>query len=212
MMLRVGLTGGIASGKSTVRERFGALGCHTFDADKLVAHLYEPGHAGHTALVAAYGEQILREDRTVDRVRLANIAFAEPAEARKLNALIHPIVIAHTETLLADYERTHDDGIAVVEATLLLESGGRQRYDRIVVVDVEPAVQIARGVARGMAAEEVQRRIAHQLPRAERLRQADYVIDNSGGRDQLEREVRRVHDLLRADLGAKKKAGPKSGL
>ena len=201
-LLRVGLTGGIASGKSTVRALFAALGCHTIDADKLVAELYEPGQAGHKALVATYGEQILREDRTIDRVKLANIAFSDPAEAKRLNALIHPIVIEETEERLARIQ----DGIAVVEATLMIESGGRHRYDRIVIVDVDPQVQVERGVARGLAREEVLRRIANQIPREERLRHADYVIDNSGDLEQLERETRRVYELLRADLAARAKS------
>ena len=202
MILRTGLTGGIASGKSTVRELLAGLGCHTIDADKLVAELYQPGRAGHAALVATYGRGILRDDETVDRVKLAGIAFSTPGEAKKLNALIHPIVIAATEELLARI----DDGIAVVEATLMIESGGRQRYDRVVVVDVEPAVQIERGVARGMPREEVERRIANQIPREERLRHADYVIDNNGDRARLEAETRRVHELLRRDYETKRGA------
>ncbi|HEX6095805.1 MAG TPA: dephospho-CoA kinase [Thermoanaerobaculia bacterium] len=197
-LLRVGLTGGIASGKSTVRELLAKLGCHTIDADRLVAELYEPGRAGHAALVQTYGEAILREDRTIDRAKLANIAFSDPSEAKKLNALIHPIVIAETEARLAAI----GNGIAVVEATLMIESGGRQRYDRIVVVDVDPEIQVERGVARGLTRAEVERRIANQIPREERLRHADYVIDNSGGREHLEQETRRVYELLRADLAA----------
>jgi dephospho-CoA kinase len=203
--LRVGLTGGIASGKSTVRGLLARLGCHTIDADKLVAQLYEPGRAGHMALRATYGDAILREDGTVDRTKLANVAFATPEDAKKLNALIHPLVIAETEAQIAAYERTHDDGIVVVEATLMIESGGRRRYDRVVVVDVDPAVQIERGVARGLPREEVTRRIANQLAREERLRHADYVIDNSGDAEALERETRRVYDLLRADLAARQR-------
>jgi len=200
MILRTGLTGGIASGKSTVRELLADLGCHTIDADRLVAELYQPGRAGHAALVATYGRGILREDDTIDRVKLANIAFSAPEEAKKLNALIHPIVIAATEELLASIE----EGIVVVEATLMIESGGRQRYDRLVIVDVDPAVQVERGVARGMAREEVERRIANQLPREQRLRWADYVIDNNGDRAHLEGETRRVYELLRRDREAKK--------
>lgn len=204
MILRVGLTGGIASGKSTARELFDTLGCHVIDADKLVAELYEPGRAGHAALVETYGPDILREDRTIDRVKLANIAFARPDDAKKLNALIHPIVLDYTAGLVAEYERTHGDEIVVVEATLLLEAGARTRYDRVVVVDVDPAVQIERGIARGLTGDEVARRIANQMPRDERLRQADYVIDNGGDRVQLEREVRRVWEALRGDLAEKR--------
>lgn len=203
MILKVGLTGGIASGKSTVRALFDALGCHTIDADTLVAHLYEPGRAGHAALVETYGPEVLREDGTVDRARLANIAFSSPEEAKKLNALIHPLVLEETSRRIAEY----DDGIVVVEATLMLESGSYARYDKLVIVDVEPEVQVARGVARGLAEAEVRRRIANQMPREERLRHADYVIDNSGDVGRLESETRRVHALLLADLEAKKSAG-----
>lgn len=209
MILRAGLTGGIASGKSTVRTLLEKLGCHTIDADKLVAELYEPGRAGHAALRATYGDRILREDGTVDRVKLANVAFASPAEAKKLNALIHPLVIRATEERIAAYERAHGDGIAVVEATLMIESGGRQRYDRIIVVDVDPAVQIERGMARGLERDEVLRRIANQISREERLRHADYVIDNNGDTAALERETRRVYALLLADLESMRRAGRK---
>lgn len=202
MILRVGLTGGIASGKSTVRELFAALGAHTVDADRLVAELYSPGRAGHQALLAAYGPEILLPDQTVDRKRLADIAFSDPAEAHKLNQLIHPIVIAATEHLMSEWERTHGDGIIVVEATLMIESGSSRSYDRVVVVDVEPQVQISRGVARGLSREEVMRRIANQMPRAERLRHADYVIDNSSDRNSLQQETERVYALLQADLAA----------
>jgi dephospho-CoA kinase len=215
VILRVGLTGGIASGKSTVRRLFESFGCFTVDADALVAQLYEPGRAGHAALVATYGRAVVRDDQTIDRVALANVAFATPDDARKLNALIHPIVLRETAQLLDDYERTHDDNIAVVEATLLLEAGGRTRYDRIVVVDVPVELQIERGVARGLPRDEVMRRIAHQMPREERVQHADYVIDNRGDAAALERATRVVYDALRGDLRAKTKApdsrpGPES--
>lgn len=207
MILRVGLTGGIASGKSTARALFAALGCHVIDADALVSQLYEPGRLGHAALVETYGRGILREDETVDRVKLANLAFATPEEAKKLNALIHPLVVQHTNELLDEYERTHNDAIVVVEATLMIESGGRERYDRLVIVDVTPEVQIERGIARGLREAEVRRRIANQLEREERLKHADYVIDNSGDVAHLESETRRVHAQLIADLQKKKNPG-----
>jgi dephospho-CoA kinase len=205
MILRVGLTGGIASGKSTVLRTFANLGAITADADAIVAELYRRGEAGHAALVRTYGEEILRADGEIDRKKLADIAFASPAEAKKLNALIHPIVIAEQERRMSAY--AGDDAIYIIEATLLLESGGKQRYDRIVVVDVAPEIQVARAVARGMAAEEATRRIAHQMPRGERLRQADYVIDNSGDARAAEAETLRVWELLRRDLEEKKNRG-----
>ena len=194
--LRVGLTGGIASGKSTIMRNFAALGAVTVDADAVVARLYRPGNAGHDAIVRTYGSEVLLPDGTIDRKKLADIAFASPAEAQKLNALIHPLVIAEEERMM---QSGSGDAIYIVEATLLLESGGRQRYDKIVVVDVEPDVQIARAIGRGMSREEVIRRIAHQMPREERLRQADYVIDNSGDEEAGRRETRRGYELLEAE-------------
>ena len=206
MILRVGLTGGIASGKSTIARLFAALGAATVDADAVVARLYRPGNAGHQAVVRAYGRGVLRADEEIDRQKLADLAFASPEAAKKLNALIHPLVIEEENRIMRAEEARFPgrDRIFVVEATLLLEAGGRQRYDKIVVVDVDPETQIARGVGRGMAREEVVRRIAHQMPREERLRHADYVIDNSGDARQAEIETHRVFERLKADLAAKK--------
>jgi dephospho-CoA kinase len=204
MILRVGLTGGIASGKSTIMRNFAGLGCMTVDADAIVARLYEPGQLGHQAIVRTYGNEVLAADGTIDRKKLSDVAFANAEEARKLNALIHPIVLAEEARMMAAAEHRGEDAIYVVEATLLLEAGGRQRYEKIVVVDVDPEVQMMRAIGRGMAREEVARRIAHQMPREERLRHADYVIDNSGDRKAGLAETIRVYERLRADLEQKK--------
>jgi dephospho-CoA kinase len=207
MILKVGLTGGIASGKSTISRFFAALGCVTVDADEIVARLYRPGGAGHEALVQTYGREILSPTGEIDRKRLAEIAFADTNAAKKLNALIHPLVIEEEARVVrAEETRFPDrDRIFIVEATLLLESGGKNRYDKIVVVDVKPEIQVARAVERGMTRAEVERRMRHQMPREERLRQADYVIDNSGDRHSAERETMRVYETLRADLQSKKR-------
>jgi dephospho-CoA kinase len=204
VILKVGLTGGIASGKSTIMRNFAGLGCITVDADAIVARLYRPGELGHAAIVQTYGSGVLQPDGEIDRKKLSDIAFASPEESRKLNALIHPIVVAEEARMMADAGSREDDVIYIVEATLLLEAGGKQRYDRIVVVDVAPDVQVARAVGRGMTAGEVTRRIAHQLPREERLRQADYVIDNSAGVEAGFAETLRVYERLQADLAQKK--------
>jgi len=207
VILTVGLTGGLASGKSTVARTFAALGAFAIDADHVVAHLYRPGEAGHEALVREYGPEILRPNGEIDRVKLADIAFATPAEAQRLNALIHPLVIAEERRMIdAEAERFPGrDRIIVNEATLLLESGGRGRYDRIVVVDAPPEVQVERAVARGMSRDDAVRRIARQMPRQERLRFADYVIDNGGDARAGEVAAHRVFDALRRDLAEKKK-------
>jgi len=205
VILKVGLTGGIASGKSTIMRMLAGLGCITVDADAIVARLYRPGEAGHAAIVRTYGAGVLLPNGEIDRKKLADIAFSTPEEAQKLNALIHPIVIAEQARLFREAEERGDDAIFIVEATLLLESGGRQRFDRIVVVDVEPNVQMARAIGRGVTVEEAQRRIANQMPREERLRHADYVIDNNGDEGAALVEATRVYELLRADLDAKGK-------
>ena len=209
MILSVGLTGGIASGKSTIVRTFGALGCATVDADLVVARLYRPGAAGHQALVRTYGKEILRHDGEIDRPKLAELALSTEEGAKKLNALIHPLVVEEEQRIMqAEEARFPQRGrIFVVEATLLLEAGGKARYDRIVVVDVLPETQIARAIARGLPREEALRRIARQMPREERLRYADYVIDNSGDPRQAEVETHRVFGMLQRDL-ANKKAGP----
>jgi dephospho-CoA kinase len=204
MILRTGLTGGIASGKSTIARIFASLGCVTVDADQIVARLYEPGEAGHEALVRTYGSGILLPDGKVDRSKLAGIAFASEESAKALNALIHPLVVEEEAGFMAAEEQRAGDRIVVIEATLLIESGGEERYDRIVVVDVDQETQLARAAIRGMTREEAARRIAHQMPRAERLRYADYVIDNSGDLRAAEAETSRVYEALQRDLAARR--------
>lgn len=201
MSLRVGLTGGIASGKSTVGRFLARFGCFVVDADTLVASLYRPGQPGHVALVERYGVEILTPDGLVDRRRLADRAFRDEASAAELNALIHPLVVEEERRVIASEEaRAPGDRIVVVEATLLLEAGGKLRYDRIVVVDADEKSQIAHGIRRGMEESDIRRRIANQMPAEERLAQADYVIVNRGDLPALERETRRVYELLKEDL------------
>jgi dephospho-CoA kinase len=204
MILRTGLTGGIASGKSTIARIFASLGCITVDADQIVARLYQPGEAGHEALVRTYGSGILLPDGTIDRRKLADVAFASDEAAKALNALIHPLVITEQARMMEEAARENGDRIVIVEATLLIESGGKDRYDRIVVVDVDPEIQLARAVVRGMSREDAERRIARQMPREERLRYADYVIDNSGDLGAAEAETRRVLAGLQGDLAARR--------
>jgi dephospho-CoA kinase len=204
MILRTGLTGGIASGKSTIARLFATLGCVTIDADQIVARLYQPGEAGHEALVRTYGSGILLEDGTVDRRKLAEIAFASEEAANALNALIHPLVAAEQVDWMAAEEQRAGDRIVIIEATLLIEAGGEERFDRIVVVDVDPETQLARAVARGMTREEAARRIAHQMPRQGRLQHADYVIDNSGDLEAAKAETTLVYDALQRDLAERR--------
>jgi dephospho-CoA kinase len=204
VILKVGLTGGIASGKSTIARMFAERGCVVVDADRVVADLYRPGHAGYAAIVQEYGDEVLTAEGEVDRAKLSAIAFRDKTSSARLNALIHPIVIAEQARLAAEAEAAADgDVIFMVEATLLIESGGRARFDRIVVVDLPPEDQVLRAVGRGMSEDEARRRMAHQMERSVRLGHADYVINNRGGRVDAEREVDRVLSRLREDLAAK---------
>jgi dephospho-CoA kinase len=204
MILTVGLTGGIASGKSTVAATMRSCGFEVVDADEVVARLYAPGGEGHERLVARYGDVIVDASGAIDRKRLSEIALATPETTSELNELIHPLVLEQERHWMEELARDPLDRVAVVEATLLLESGGKERYDRIVVVDVEPEEQLRRGTARGLPAGEVARRIARQLSRDERVAAADYVISSEGSVAETARRTRSVCEALLADLERKK--------
>jgi dephospho-CoA kinase len=202
LILRVGLTGGIACGKSTVGRILAGLGCHLIDADRIVADLYRPGGAGHQVVVEHYGPGILTDSGEIDRGELARIAFSSEQESRTLNELVHPLVIAREQRLIDDETERfpHRSQIVVVEATLLLESGGRDRYDRVVVVDCDPDLQLTRGAARGMARGEVKRRMQRQMDREQRVAHADYVIRNNGTLEELHHATVEVFHALEEDL------------
>jgi dephospho-CoA kinase len=204
VILKVGLTGATASGKSTVARILQDAGCVVLDADALVHQMYHPGQPAYQAVVAQFGKTILNPDGTINRQRLAEIAFQSPEQTARLNALVHPLVRAREAELMAELERSEEDRIVVVEATLLLESGGRARYDRIVVVDSPPELQIERAVRRGMSRQDVELRISRQMPAAQRLRLADYVIRNDGTEEQLAADTRRLYHKLKDDLRQKR--------
>lgn len=202
MILKVGLTGGIASGKSTVGRILAGMGCVVIDADRIVSELYRPGAPGYEVVLDHYGRGILNDKGEIDRQKLARIAFGSERETRVLNELIHPLVIAYENRLVENEETRFPNQrrIVVVEATLLLEAGGKQRYDRIVVVDAEPGLQKKRGVERGMPRREVERRMARQMDRASRNALADYVIHNDGDLEDLQARTLEVFHRLEADL------------
>lgn len=190
--VRVGLTGGLASGKSTVARRLRERGATVVDADRLVAELYEPGEPGARVAAELFGPEVLDPRGAVDRVRLAEVVFSDPEARRRLEAAIHPLVRERFAELAG-----REDGVVVLEATLLVEAGYAPDFDRVVTVEADPEVRLRRAVERGMDEAEARRRLQAQGDGTARRDAADVVITNDGGVEALERRV----DALARDLG-----------
>jgi dephospho-CoA kinase len=197
-VLRVGLTGGLASGKSTVASILRDLGAYVIDADRIAHAIIAPGGAAHHPVVARFGAGILAEDGSIDRKKLAGIVFADPAAVRDLNAIVHPAVRDEIERRLTAHAGSPSPApVAVVDAALLVESGIHESLDALVVVSCPVAVQLARALARGGLTEaEARARIAAQAPLSAKLAAADYVIDTSGTMDDTRRHTRVVWGSL----------------
>jgi dephospho-CoA kinase len=196
----VGLTGGIGSGKSEVAAAFATRGADVLDADDIAHAISRCGEAGHRAVAESLGESFVGADGELDRAALRRRAFDDPTFRRDLEQLLHPLIAARLEDAIADLEGPY----AVMVVPLLLERGGlRKRVSRVLVVDCPEQEQVRRVQLRsGLAADEVRRIMAAQLPRAERLGQADDVIDNSGSREDLVPQVDRLDRRYR-ELAAK---------
>lgn len=193
-----GLTGGIASGKSTVGRMFRELGCPLIDADLVAREVVEPGSAGLAEVVAAFGEEVLLPDGSLDRAALGRRVFGDPAERRKLNAILHPKIGARTAERAAALAAAGEQ-IACYEAALLVENGIADMFRPLVVVVVPEAVQIARVIARDALSEaEARERVAAQLPLSKKVAVADHVIDNSGDPESTRARVREIWAKLTA--------------
>ena len=192
-MLRVGLTGGIGSGKSEVSRRLAAHGAVIIDADVAAREVVAPGTPGLARIAGAFGPGVLRPDGALDRGRLAAIVFADPAELAKLNAITHPLIAEWSQAAeRAAVDAAGDEAILVHDTALLAESGRPADYDLVIVVDVPPQLQVERLVSRGMTPGQARARMAAQASREQRLAVADLVIDNSGSLDDLDRRVAEV--------------------
>jgi dephospho-CoA kinase len=205
-VLKVGLTGGIAVGKSAVGAMFATLGAHVLEADEISHQLMRPGEVVYQEVVSRFGSEILNPDRSVNRSRLAEVAFGgpdKPSRVQELNRIVHPVVIQRQEEWMAEMGRHDPHAIAVVEAALILEAGMAQSFDRLVVVTCSPEQRMERlaqrlKVDQETARREVTRRMAAQLPDQEKVNAADYVIDNSGALEQSEQQVKKIYaDLKR---------------
>ena len=192
-MLRVGLTGGIGSGKSEVARRLAEHGAVLIDADVAAREVVMPGSPGLARIAAAFGDGVLRPDGSLNRERLGEIVFADPGLRGKLNAIVHPLVREWMQEAERAAVQTDGDAIVVHDVPLLAESRGKAGFDAVIVVDVPPDLQLERLVSqRGMAAEQASARMAAQASREQRLAVADIVIDNSGSLDDLDRRVAEV--------------------
>ncbi|MFE5492127.1 dephospho-CoA kinase [Streptomyces virginiae] len=203
-MLKVGLTGGIGAGKSEVSRLLAGYGAIVVDADRIAREVVEPGTPGLAAVVAAFGEEVLTPEGTLDRPKLGSIVFADPEKLRTLNAIVHPLVGARSAELEA---AAGPDAIVVHDVPLLTENGLAPLYDLVVVVDAAPSTQLTRLTGpRAMAEEEARARMAAQATREQRLAVATLVIDNDGPLDALEPQVRKVWEELTARASAARPA------
>ncbi len=206
-MLRVGLTGGIATGKTTVVAMLRELGCRVLEADKIAHQTIEPGGAAYEEVVREFGRGILTPEGLVDRQKLGAIVFGDPKLLTLLNAIVHPPVLAEQSRQLAAIEKADARSIAVVEAALLIEAGFDKHLDYLVVTWCTPEQQMARltqsGNGRGLTAEQARQRIAAQMPIEEKRRRADEVIDCSGTLDHTRAQVIALFAKLKGMEGGK---------
>jgi dephospho-CoA kinase len=204
-VLKVGLTGGIAAGKSVVGEMFAALGAHVIQADKISHQLLQPGAAVYQEVVSHFGSEILNPDGSVNRGRLAELTFGDgPSRVQELNQIVHPAVIRRQQEWMARVRERNSHAVAIVEAALILEASMGENLDRLVVVTCRPEQRVERWARRRKVDEEaarleVARRMAAQLPDEEKIKAADYLIDNSGSLDETRRQVEEVYGKLRRE-------------
>ena len=202
--LLVGLTGGIATGKSTVSEILRQLGCEIVDADRLARDVVEPEQPAWKQIVAEFGGGVVTAEGALDRKKLGAIVFADPERCKRLEAITHPAIRARFQARLDELAAQGFAGIVVFDAPVMIESGNYKNMDRLVVVVTDDATQAGRLQERdGTDEAEGRRKIASQMPLAEKAKLADYVIDNSGDREATAAEVRRVFAALMADLQAR---------
>jgi len=213
-MLKIGLTGGIASGKTVVGEMFVALGAHLVQADRIAHSLMQPGEAVYNEVVRHFGGGILNPDMTVNRAKLAELAFG-PANApegqrasriEELNRIVHPVVLRSQDEWMDETGRQDPHAVAIVEAALILEAGAGKRFDKLIVVTCNAEQRATRFAARQKidleaARKEVARRMAAQLPDEEKIKAADFVIDNSGALENTRTQVHDVWGRLQAGIG-----------
>ena len=197
-MIKVGLTGGYATGKSFVAGEFERLGCHLIYADRLGHAVIEPGGDAYRPTVEAFGQQILTADGLIDRKKLASIAFSSPDLLQRLNSFVHPAVFRLEEEMLDRFAKEDPGGIAMIEAAILIETGRYLVFDRLILTACSTETQIARATRRDhVSRDEVLARLSRQMPFEEKKRYAHYVIDTDGPKDATLRQIVPVYEDLK---------------
>lgn len=198
-MLRVGLTGSIAVGKSHVVGLLKELGCKVIDADQTAREVVAPGTEGLKRVVAEFGEEVLQPDGTLDRARLGAIIFVDKEKRERLNAILHPLIIGAQDAELSALEAEDPKGIGIIDAALMIESGGYKRFDYVVVVHCRPEIQIERLMKRNnLSRSEALQRIGAQMPQEEKMRHADFLIDTSDDYETTRARTVEVFQKLKA--------------
>jgi len=196
-MIVAGLTGGIASGKSTVARLFRDMGCHIIDLDRLSRVVVEPDRPAWRDIVGWLGHDVLNRDRTLNRRRVAEMVFANTNKRKHLEKIVHPRVFKDYEKKLISIRDKDSQAIVIADIPLLMEIDVQHRFDRVIVVYVPPDEQIARLIRRdGLTRQAALDRLKSQMPIDEKTKAADYVIDNTGSVEKTEQQVRAVHGAL----------------
>src|SRR5882762_564523 len=199
-MLSVGLTGSIGVGKSFVSGVLAELGCHVIDADQTAREVVQPGSAGLRAIATAFGQEVIREDGTLEREKLGAQIFADEHKRTLLNSILHPYIISRQDELLRECEAQDPNGIAVVDAALMIESGGYKRFNKLIVVHCNPQEQLKRVMARNnLTRAEAEQRIRSQMPQEDKMKLADYLIDTTGGFEPARKRTVEVYEELRSE-------------
>ena len=206
-MLKVGLTGGIASGKSTVSEAFARLGAKVLDADEVAREVVLPGKPAWTKLRHTFGSEFFHPDGRLNRSKLRRLVFADPEQRSRLNAIVHPEVMREIDFRFEQLTSSAEHAVVLVDVPLLLEVEAADRFDRVVVVYVNETVQLDRLMERdGLSAEEASQALSTQIPLRDKVKQADFVIDNSGTLEETQAQVEKMWQELLELARARKPA------
>jgi len=198
-MLRAGLTGSIAVGKSFVSSVLAGLGCHVLDADQTAREVVAPDSPGLRSIIETFGRKVLHPDGTLDRAKLGALVFGDETLRAHLNAILHPLIINAQDEWLRRCEAEDPQGIGIIDAALMIETGGYKRFDKLIVVHCRTELQLERLVKRdGLTVEAAGRRIAAQMSQEEKKKFADYLIDTSHGFDEARRQAIGVYENLKA--------------